>query len=163
MRDSLRKRTAGKHWGKSQDNLGGRNENRSRLGNDRENRSGKQQQKKPTKDNMVLQHKKWQAVEHRRALTAQKHEAHSYKHNVSTVPVHQVQHLGRLGSKEIQSSYEGMTLGWQQRHDRISNSPPSGVPIPDSALPGDTCLHFGICSPRLFSGEIHILFLSKQE
>lgn len=62
--------------------MGGRNENRSRLSNDMENRSGKRQQKKPTKDNMVLQHKKWQAVEHRRALTAQKHEAHSYKHNV---------------------------------------------------------------------------------
>lgn len=82
MQDSLAICTAGKHWGKSQNNLGGKNKIRSWLGNDRENRSGKWQQKKPTKDNMVLSHKKWQAVEHRRALTAQRHEGHSHKHNI---------------------------------------------------------------------------------
>lgn len=31
---------------------------------------------------MVLSHKKWQAVEQRRALTAQRHEGHSHKHNI---------------------------------------------------------------------------------
>lgn len=31
---------------------------------------------------MVLSHKNWQAVEHRRVLTAQRHEGHSHKHNI---------------------------------------------------------------------------------